>query len=95
MIYLLLLLFVLYIRIGGGEFAFVVLTLADKLDVLPDKLAKMLVGVVVLSMALTPYLSLLGDKIAEYIESIEKEENIKEATKLFGKLSVYIILVYI
>ena len=85
----------MYIRIGGGEFAFVVLTLADKLDVLPDKLAKMLVGVVVLSMALTPYLSLLGDKIAEYIESIEKEENIKEATKLFGKLSVYIILVYI
>jgi Kef-type K+ transport system membrane component KefB len=39
---------------GGGEFAFVVLTLADKLEVLPDLLVKMLVGVVVLSMALTP-----------------------------------------
>ena len=48
---------------GGGEFAFVVLTLADKLHVLPDKLAKILVGVVVLSMALTPYLSNLGDKV--------------------------------
>ena len=34
---------------GGGEFAFVVLTLADRLDVIPDKLAKVLVGVVVLS----------------------------------------------
>jgi Kef-type K+ transport system membrane component KefB len=28
---------------GGGEFAFVVLTLADKLGVLPDQLAKILV----------------------------------------------------
>lgn len=37
---------------GGGEFAFVVLTLADKLRVIPDQLAKILVGVVVLSMAL-------------------------------------------
>ena len=48
---------------GGGEFAFVILTLADKLHVIPDQLAKILVGVVVISMALTPYLSLLGDKV--------------------------------
>ena len=46
---------------GGGEFAFVVLTLADKLEVLPDVLAKLLVGFVVISMAITPYLGKLAD----------------------------------
>lgn len=59
---------------GGGEFAFVVLTLADKLEVLPGALAKVLVGVVVLSMAITPYLSELGDKAADYLAAIERKE---------------------
>ncbi len=63
---------------GGGEFAFVVLTLADRLNVIPDKLAKVLVGVVVLSMALTPTLGSLGDKISEYFEAQEKESIINE-----------------
>lgn len=58
---------------GGGEFAFVVLTLADKLGVLPDLLVKMLVGVVVLSMALTPYLSQLGDWLAVGLEQYEQQ----------------------
>jgi Kef-type K+ transport system membrane component KefB/voltage-gated potassium channel Kch len=64
---------------GGGEFAFVVLTLADKLNVLPDQLAKMLVGVVVLSMALTPYLSMLGDKVAEVIQEQDNKETFQNA----------------
>jgi Kef-type K+ transport system membrane component KefB len=59
---------------GGGEFAFVVLTLADKLHVIPDQLAKILVGVVVLSMALTPTLSNLGDKLANYVEEFDRRE---------------------
>ena len=63
---------------GGGEFAFVVLTLADRLNVIPDKLAKVLVGVVVLSMALTPTLGTLGEKISEYLEAQEKEKMINE-----------------
>ena len=67
-----------FILSGGGEFAFVVLTLADKLEVLPHQLAKILVGVVVLSMALTPYLSMLGDKAAEFIDSFEGKNNLKE-----------------
>jgi len=67
-----------FILSGGGEFAFVVLTLADKLQVLPDQLAKILVGVVVLSMALTPYLSMLGDKAAEYIDSFEGTKKLKD-----------------
>lgn len=59
---------------GGGEFAFVVLTLADKLGVIPEQLAKILVGVVVLSMALTPTLSSLGDKLANIVEDYERKE---------------------
>ena len=58
---------------GGGEFAFVVLTLADKLKVLPDILAKLLVGVVVISMAITPYLGMLADKVAGYVEKEERK----------------------
>ena len=71
---------------GGGEFAFVVLTLADRLNVIPDKLAKVLVGVVVLSMALTPTLGTLGDKIADYFEAQEKESMINELSD--GNVSV-------
>lgn len=59
---------------GGGEFAFVVLTLADKLHVIPDQLAKILVGVVVLSMALTPTLSSLGDQLATLVQDYERRE---------------------
>jgi hypothetical protein len=69
----------------------VVLTLADKLHVLPDKLAKILVGVVVISMALTPYLSNLGDEITKWIEEKEEKLNVQEATKLFGN---YIVILY-
>ena len=68
---------------GGGEFAFVVLTLADKLHVLPDQLAKVLVGVVVISMALTPYLSALGDKAAEAVDSWERKQ-LYSATQFDG-----------
>jgi Kef-type K+ transport system membrane component KefB len=63
---------------GGGEFAFVVLTLADKLDVLPDLLAKILVGVVI-SMALTPTLSSIADKIAGYIDQQERKNSLDVA----------------
>jgi hypothetical protein len=63
---------------GGGEFAFVVLTLADRLDVIPDKLAKVLVGVVVLSMALTPTLGTIGETIAGFYEEREKKRMIEE-----------------
>lgn len=49
---------------GGGEFAFVVLTLATRLDVLQPQLAKLDTAVVVITMALTPFLASLGDSIA-------------------------------
>ena len=58
------------IRIGfmlsqGGEFAFVLLSLAKELKVLPDELNRLLIIVVVLSMALTPTLADLGKAMAD------------------------------
>lgn len=60
------------IRIGfllsqGGEFAFVVFSLANRLGVLPLELNKLLIIVVVLSMALTPLLNELGRKAADFV----------------------------
>eukprot|EP01038_Epipyxis_sp_PR26KG_P011716 gene11716-15683_t len=72
---------------GGGEFAFVVLTLADKLRVIPDQLAKILVGVVVISMALTPYLSQFGDIIANYLDNEDRKRVLKtELTDCIDKV---------
>lgn len=61
------------VRIGlllsqGGEFGFVVFSLANRLGVLPLELNKLLIIVVVLSMALTPFLNEAGRRAAEYID---------------------------
>lgn len=48
----------------GGEFAFVVLSLAAKLNVLPEELNKILIMVVILSMFLTPSLESVGARVA-------------------------------
>eukprot|EP00798_Chlamydomonas_sp_ICE-L_P017163 gene17163-23474_t len=56
----------------GGEFAFVLLSLAKSLDVLPEDLNEILIIVVVLSMAMTPALAeggrLIADKLDEFNE---------------------------
>ncbi|KAJ7553953.1 hypothetical protein O6H91_06G120000 [Diphasiastrum complanatum] len=62
------------VRIGlllsqGGEFAFVVFSLANRLGVLPLELNRLLIIVVVLSMALTPFLNEVGRKAAEELEA--------------------------
>eukprot|EP00250_Pteridium_aquilinum_P020013 c24667_g1_i1 orf=705-3422(-) len=62
------------VRIGlllsqGGEFAFVVFSLANRLGVLPLELNRLLIIVVVLSMSLTPFLNELGQKAAQAIEA--------------------------
>jgi hypothetical protein len=59
---------------GGGEFAFVVLTLAERLSVIPEGLARLLTAIVVMSMALTPALGALGDLIAERLEAWNVDE---------------------
>ncbi|CAD5186733.1 unnamed protein product [Musa acuminata subsp. malaccensis] len=61
------------VRIGlllsqGGEFGFVVFSLANRLGVLPLELNKLLIIVVVLSMALTPWLNEIGRKAAEILD---------------------------
>lgn len=48
----------------GGEFAFVLLSLACQLKVLPPQLNQILIIVVVMSMALTPALAEAGKVIA-------------------------------
>ena len=48
----------------GGELAFVVLSLAAKLNVLPENLNKILIMVVILSMFLTPSLESVGAQVA-------------------------------
>eukprot|EP00271_Cylindrocystis_brebissonii_P002313 TRINITY_DN12842_c0_g6_i1.p1 TRINITY_DN12842_c0_g6~~TRINITY_DN12842_c0_g6_i1.p1 ORF type:complete len:1052 (+),score=209.97 TRINITY_DN12842_c0_g6_i1:519-3674(+) len=51
----------------GGEFAFVVFSLANTLDILPIELNRLLIIVVVLSMAITPLLDSFGQRAAAYI----------------------------
>lgn len=54
-----------FIMSQGGEFAFVLLALASQLKVLPEELNKLLIIVVVLSMAATPALSEAGRFFAQ------------------------------
>ncbi|KAJ4876423.1 hypothetical protein Rs2_41441 [Raphanus sativus] len=85
------------VRIGfllsqGGEFAFVVFSLANRLGVLPLELNKLLIIVVVLSMALTPTLNQLGRRAADFIdEKIGKEENVDEEVNFDVSESIVII----
>lgn len=58
----------------GGEFAFVLLALASQLNVLPADLNKLLIIVVVLSMAATPLLTEAGKQVAEYIAAKDGAE---------------------
>lgn len=53
----------------GGEFAFVIFGLANRVGVLPTPLCNLLLLVVALSMALTPVLAALGSRIATRLES--------------------------
>eukprot|EP00873_Tetraselmis_striata_P014019 jgi/Tetstr1/434283/TSEL_023390.t1 len=57
----------------GGEFAFVLLSLASTLEVLPQELNKLLIIVVVISMALTPVLAELSQVLGDLWE--EPAEN--------------------
>eukprot|EP00903_Cladosiphon_okamuranus_P006148 g6049.t1 len=66
---------------GGGEFAFVVLSLSQRLGVLPDELNRLLIGVVVLSMALTPALSELGDFASEKLIEVATKTGMASAVK--------------
>jgi len=57
----------------GGEFAFVLLQLAKELNVLPDELNRLLIIVVVLSMALTPGLVEVGRRVGDHYDEQERQ----------------------
>jgi len=50
---------------GGGEFAFVVLALAEKLGVLPNDLGSLLTAIVLITMAVTPFLGQLAETASQ------------------------------
>lgn len=87
------------VRIGlllsqGGEFGFVVFSLANRLGVLPLELNKLLIIVVVLSMALTPWLNELGRKAAQVIdEKLDVKEKVSEMA-IFDATEPVVILGY-
>eukprot|EP00578_Thalassiosira_sp_NH16_P003639 CAMPEP_0181136308 /NCGR_PEP_ID=MMETSP1071-20121207/33111_1 /TAXON_ID=35127 /ORGANISM="Thalassiosira sp., Strain NH16" /LENGTH=681 /DNA_ID=CAMNT_0023223003 /DNA_START=356 /DNA_END=2401 /DNA_ORIENTATION=+ len=54
---------------GGGEFAFVVLALAEKLEVLPKDLGGLLTAIVLITMAVTPLLGQVAFAVSEALAS--------------------------
>ncbi|XP_058189635.1 K(+) efflux antiporter 3, chloroplastic [Rhododendron vialii] len=85
------------VRIGlllsqGGEFGFVVFSLANRLGVLPLELNKLLIIVVVLSMALTPFLNDLGRTAADFIgEKFDVEEKTADTVNFDASEPVVIL----
>ncbi|KAI8024874.1 hypothetical protein LOK49_LG02G03184 [Camellia lanceoleosa] len=85
------------VRIGlllsqGGEFGFVVFSLANRLGVLPLELNKLLIIVVVLSMALTPLLNEVGRRAADFIGEKFGEEDKTTDTVNFDASEPVVIL---
>ena len=66
----------------GGEFAFVLLSLANQLELLPADLNQILIIVVVLSMALTPGLAAVGKLLADAVDSVASPEERSAALAL-------------
>lgn len=85
------------IRIGlllsqGGEFAFVVFSLANRLGVLPLELNKLLIIVVVLSMSLTPLLNEVGRKLSDIVgEKFEDESKADDSVNFDASEPVVIV----
>jgi Kef-type K+ transport system membrane component KefB len=59
---------------GGGEFAFVVLALAEKLNVLPKELGGLLTAIVLITMGVTPLLGDLAIAVSGPFEDLEENE---------------------
>ena len=54
---------------GGGEFAFVVLAIAERLEVLPKDLGGLLTSIVLITMAVTPLLGGVAQSASEVFQS--------------------------
>ncbi len=75
----------------GGEFAFIVFTIAAKEKILTDDIAQFLLVVVAISMAVTPLLSIIGSKIEEFIDWREEKDKNQEF-KGVSDLSSHIVI---
>lgn len=60
---------------GGGEFAFVVLALSEKLQLIPHDLGSILTAIVLLTMGITPILGQAAEKFSEYFVEDDVEVN--------------------
>ncbi|KAG2622206.1 hypothetical protein PVAP13_3NG276500 [Panicum virgatum] len=85
------------VRIGlllsqGGEFGFVVFSLANRLGVLPLELNKLLIIVVVLSMALTPLLNEVGRRVAGIIDESAEEKEKPAEMRNYGATEPIVIV---
>ena len=70
---------------GGGEFAFVVLAAAEKLGALPADLGGLLTAIVLVTMALTPLLSTVAEKLsAQLIDEESQQEESALTAELQG-----------
>lgn len=79
---------------GGGEFAFVVLALAEKLEVLPRDLGALLTAIVLITMAVTPLLgqaaALASEALVPYAvngvasEAVEESQAARDAVVICG-----------
>jgi hypothetical protein len=59
---------------GGGEFAFVVLALANKLAVIPQELSAILTAIILITMGATPLLGQLAATLSEPLLKIREED---------------------
>jgi voltage-gated potassium channel Kch len=63
---------------GGGEFAFVVLALAEKLGVIPRDLASVVTAIILITMGLTPILGDLAASLSEkYVDVVDDGESVQ------------------
>jgi len=69
----------------GGEFAFVVLKLADELRLLPPAMSSTLVTATALSMALTPVVAKIGDGLAAELRGRMQATQDAEATEIVAR----------
>lgn len=65
---------------GGGEFAFVVLALAEKLEVLPPDLGGLLTAIVLITMAVTPVLGQVAGRVSKTHNNRSDNESVLTST---------------
>jgi len=73
---------------GGGEFAFVVLALAEKLQVLPSDLSSLLTAIILITMGLTPVLGTLAANLSDVVENdpVSMEDDEDEEVCILDKM---------